>query len=65
MHRAYKLLGILQSYAPTLSAQSQAAKVCNRMRADRVSEKDIETHLVVALHDGLVHGRWFWGNGKL
>lgn len=65
MERAYKLLGILQSYAPTNAEQALCTTIYNRMQADGLTVEEIEAQLITALSDGVQHGNWFWININL
>lgn len=58
MSRAYRLLGILQSYAPNADAQL----LCVRIYNDAMAEGSHRAALVMveALHDGLKFGNWPW-----
>jgi len=58
--KAYRLLGILQEYAPDQDAQVICTTIFHRMRADGLTERDLEKQLVTALSDGLHHGNWPW-----
>jgi hypothetical protein len=60
MDRAYKLLGILQSYAPSEVAQQKCTTLYNKMQYKGLTTKEIELNLVIALHDGLAYGNWVW-----
>ena len=57
---AYKLLEILQSYAPDRCAQQQCAELVQEMEADGLSENEMVSRLAGALLDGLTYGNWLW-----
>jgi hypothetical protein len=60
MNRAYKLLGILLSYAPNQAAQMKCSVYYNKMRHDNMSEKEIETSLIAILWEGIQFDTWPW-----
>lgn len=70
MTKAYQLLGILQSYAPTGKEQYEVSKWYNRLRETIQTdlfcdtaleiEAEIEKALINILADGVNHGNWPW-----
>jgi len=58
--KAYKLLGVLQDYAPNQEARILCSKMLNEMRADKLPEPQVEERLVDAISDGLKYGNWPW-----
>lgn len=56
----YKMLGILQSYAPDGAARQQCAEVLQQMEADHASPEQIVSYFAGALVDGLNYGNWLW-----
>lgn len=57
---AYKLLSILQSHAPTGSAQQECAELVSDMELAGDGAKDIELALAQCLVDGLKYENWLW-----
>lgn len=60
MERKYNLLGVLQSYAPTIREQTQCAVIYHKMESAGESDTSIETALAQMISDGLTHGNWPW-----
>ena len=57
---SYKLLGILQSMAPTGNEQFTLSEAYNQMQKDGLTNREIAANLAGILHDGLAHGNWPW-----
>lgn len=57
---AYKLLGILQAYAPTGTAQQRCADWYNNLQKEGVTAGDIVIALTGCIRDGKMHGNWPW-----
>ena len=57
---AYKLLGILQSYAPTGKEQQLCSDVVAAMEKDGFSENGLVLGLTGYIRDGLLWGSWPW-----
>lgn len=57
---AYRLLGILQSHAPTATEQQMCTELTWKAESDGATHEDIEKMLVGVLSDGLNYGNWPW-----
>lgn len=60
MNNAYILLGVLQSHAPTGSAQAACAELYHRAYAAGAPQEMVELTMVGAISDGLRYGNWPW-----
>lgn len=58
--KTYRLLSVLQEYAPDASAQQLCAEVIQRMEANAEPEDVQVQQLAGALTDGLSCGNWPW-----
>lgn len=58
--KAYRLLGLLQEYAPNAGAQQDCTNMYNSAIEDGADEKELEILLVGAIGDGLKYGNWPW-----
>lgn len=58
----YKLLTILQSYAPIGSAQQKCTDLVHEMERDRFSDKEIVERLAGYIIDGLRYENWPWND---
>jgi hypothetical protein len=56
----YKLLTVLQSYAPDEAAQVLVTKQLHEAQAEGASESALELMLAGAIVDGLRFGNWPW-----
>jgi hypothetical protein len=55
-----KLLGILQSHAPTGAAQQECSELYWDLQKNNETIEAVELGLVHALLDGLRYGNWPW-----
>jgi hypothetical protein len=60
---AYKMLGILQSYAPTGKEQQQLADIYNGCLADG-HRRTVQVFAGI-LHTGLTYGNWPWTSSRV
>jgi len=56
---SYKLLGIIQEYAPAGSAQQKITKEYNLAKLE-LDEKDLARNMAGILYDGLAYNNWPW-----
>jgi hypothetical protein len=57
---SYKLLAVLQHYAPTGAEQERCAHFLAEMQLGGDTQQEIDAALAGALLDGLRHGNWPW-----
>lgn len=57
---SYRLLGILQEYAPNGKAQERCADIYNEAKRSGATEKDLARTMTGAIYDGLAYGNWPW-----
>jgi hypothetical protein len=55
-----KLLMVLQSYAPTGTAQQKCINMVWNAERYGATPKEVEKTLINALADGVNHGNWPW-----
>lgn len=60
----YKLLSIVQSYAPNADAHQKAADKYNEVVKEAQSEDEATRWMTWVLHDGLSYGNWPWMDHK-
>lgn len=62
--RSYRLLKILQEYAPNVSAQRKCLDIYIQAQDDSMPEEYIEYMMASSISDGLKHGNWPWNMNK-
>lgn len=57
---SYQLLGILQGYAPTGSAQEKCSELYREAQSEGRAGRELDKILAGAIYDGLNSGNWPW-----
>lgn len=60
---SYRLLSVLQDYAPNGQAQEVCSQMYNKAIDDAASKEELDSMLATMLSDGLNHGNWPWVRG--
>lgn len=60
MPRWYKLLGVVQLWAPDARSHQLLADLTNELIAEGAEEIDVESFLISVLNTGVTTNRWPW-----
>jgi hypothetical protein len=60
LSKSYRLLGIVQEYAPTGKEQEMVAEIYRQAQKEGRTEDDLVLMMAGFICDGLRHGNWPW-----